>query len=79
MKTENFLNPPTCVLPFEMFRTFSPISNGDSVLSTSVSPCEINETENECVLAINLPVRVDPARVTAEFKGGMLRVMVAKI
>jgi len=79
MKPESCLNPPTSVLPFEMFRTFSPIANGDSVPSTPVSRCEINETENECVLAINLPVRVDPARVTAEFKGGTLRVMVAKV
>ena len=76
MKSENALNPPTCVLPFEMFRTFSPNANGHLVPSDRA--CEINETDDECVLKINLPVFIDATKVRVEFKYGTLTVTLPK-
>ena len=76
MRTESTLNPPTSVLPFEMFRTFSPTGNGH--LTPSTRTCEINETEDECVLKIKLPVFVDATKVRIEFQYGLLTVTLPK-
>ena len=72
MRSKISLNAPTSVMPFEMFRTFSPISRRDLPPSVKVPMCEINETEKDCVLAINLPVFVDTTKITAELKHGVL-------
>jgi HSP20 family molecular chaperone IbpA len=76
MRSENALNPPTSALPFEMFRTFSPIANGH--LPISARACEVNETEKECILSVDLPVFVDATKVRVEFKSGTLTVTVPK-
>jgi HSP20 family molecular chaperone IbpA len=75
MGSEN-LNPPTSVLPFEMFRTFSPIANGHWVLSAR--GCEITETEDKCVVKLDLPAFVDAAKASVEFKDRTLTVTLPK-
>jgi hypothetical protein len=76
MRSENALNPPTSALPFEMFRTFSPMANGHLLISARA--CEISETENECILKIDLPVFVDASKVRVDFKSGTLTVRLPK-
>lgn len=50
-----FLNPRTGVLPFDMFRTFSPIIRDQLHVSPWLPPCDIYETEKEIVLKMELP------------------------
>ena len=46
------MNPPTCVLPFEMFRSFAPVFD----TYTAWTPlCDIYETDKEIVLKMELP------------------------
>ncbi len=78
MSSETSLNPPTGVLPFEMFRTFSTISFMD--LAPTGPQCEIKETERECVvaIAISLPLFVDTTKISAELRNGVLMVTLPK-
>ena len=62
-----FLNPPTGILPFEMFRTFAPIMKDHLPFSPWVPPCDIYETENEIVLKMELPeMKKEDVRVSIE-------------
>jgi hypothetical protein len=77
MTSETHLNPPS-VLPFEMFRTFLPISTTEPAASCRIASCEIHETDYECVLAINIPFFVDATKFSAEFKDHVLVVTLPK-
>jgi len=70
MISEKSLNPPTGVLPFNMFRTFSPSSGTPANGPT----CEINQTQDEWVLKINVPTFVDSSDIQAELRYGVLTV-----
>ena len=62
-----FLNPNTGVLPFDMFRTFSPAMRDPNSLSPWVPPCDIYETDQEIVLKMELPeMKSDDVRLTLE-------------
>ena len=50
----SFLNPPTGVLPFDMFRSFAPVFD-DGPLATWTPPCDIYESDSEIVLKMELP------------------------
>lgn len=81
MKPETALNPPTGVLPFEMFRSYSSITRSNPVALSRVPPYEICETEKEIAFKIELPEVKrfgDALEVTAEFKLGVLTVTVPK-
>jgi HSP20 family molecular chaperone IbpA len=73
MTPKTSLNPPTGVLPFEMFRTFLHLAP-----TARVPPYEMNETEKECVIKISLPVAVDATKVSAEFDSGVLMLTLPK-
>jgi HSP20 family protein len=49
----SFLNPPTGVLPFDMFRSFAPVFDGP--LATWTPPCDIYESDSEIILKMELP------------------------
>jgi HSP20 family protein len=49
----SFLNPPTGVLPFDMFRSFAPVF--DERLATWTPPCDIYESDSEIILKMELP------------------------
>lgn len=51
----SFLNPSTCVLPFDMFRSFAPVFNKNWPFTTWRPPCDIYETDKEIVLKMELP------------------------
>lgn len=81
MKSETGLNPPTGVLPFEMFRSYSSITRTDPVALSRVPSYNICETDKEIVFKIELPeVKrfCDASEVTAAFKLGVLMVTVPK-
>jgi HSP20 family molecular chaperone IbpA len=81
MKSETALNPPTGVLPFEMFRSYSSITRTDPVPLSRVPSYDICETDKEIVFKIELPeVKSfgDASEATAEFKLGVLTVTVPK-
>jgi HSP20 family protein len=62
-----FLNPPTGILPFDMFRTFAPIMKDNLPFSPWLPPCDIYETETEIVLKMELPeMTKEDVRVTME-------------
>jgi HSP20 family protein len=61
----SFMNPPTGVLPFEMFRTFAPVFDQNWPLTAWTPPCDIYETDKEIVLKMDLPeVRKEHVQVT---------------
>ena len=61
------LNPPTGVLPFDMFRTFAPVMKDNLPFSPWLPPCDIYETEKEIVLKMELPeMKKEDVRVTME-------------
>jgi HSP20 family molecular chaperone IbpA len=72
MIPEKSLNPPTSVLPFDMFRTFSPNPETHLTPTASGPVCEIHETENEWVLKINVPTFVDANSIQVELRYGVL-------
>ena len=50
----SFLNPPTGVLPFDMFRSFAPVFD-EARLATWTPPCDIYESDNKIILKMELP------------------------
>lgn len=67
MKPGSLLNPPTGVLPFDMFRTFAPVMKDVRPSSPWLPPCDIYETEKEIVLKMELPeMKKEDVRVTME-------------
>ncbi len=63
----SFINPPTGVLPFEMFRTFAPVSDLNGPLTAWTPRCDIYETDEEVVLKMDLPeMRKEDVQVTHE-------------
>jgi HSP20 family protein len=63
----SFMNPPTGVLPFEMFRTFAPVFDQNWPLTAWTPPCDIYETDKEIVLKMDLPeMRKEDVQVTYE-------------
>jgi HSP20 family protein len=50
----SFINPPTGVLPFEMFRSFAPAFDQTWPLTVWTPPCDIYETGKEIVLKMEL-------------------------
>lgn len=50
----SFLNPPTGVLPFDMFRSFAPAFD-EGRFSTWTPPCDIYESDSEIILKMELP------------------------
>ena len=62
-----FLNPPTGILPFDMFRTFAPIMKDHLPFTPWVPPCDIYETEKEIVLKMEVPeMKKEDVRVIIE-------------
>ena len=55
MTCESSMNPSTCVIPFEMFRSCAPTFEKNGTLSAWTPPCDIYETEKELVLKMELP------------------------
>ena len=51
----SFLNPATCVLPFDMFRSFAPAFGKKSPFTPWTPRCDIYETDREMVLKMELP------------------------
>jgi HSP20 family protein len=73
MTPETLKNPPTGVLPFDMFRSFAPIDMHWPFTSWT-PPCDIYETDKEIVLKMELPeMREEDVRVTFENKVLTLR------
>jgi HSP20 family protein len=67
MKPVTSLNPPTGVLPFDMFRTFAPTIKDNLPFSQWLPPCDIYETEKEIVLKMELSeVKKEDISVTME-------------
>ncbi|HSE21529.1 MAG TPA: Hsp20/alpha crystallin family protein [Pyrinomonadaceae bacterium] len=67
MIPRTFLNPPTGVLPFDMFRRFAPTMGDPNSLSPWVPLCDIYETDQEIVLKMELPeMKRDDVRLTLE-------------
>lgn len=67
MTPETFRNPPTGVLPFNMFRSFAPMIDTQWPLTPWTPPCDIYETDKEIVLKMELPeMRKEDVRVTLE-------------
>jgi HSP20 family protein len=65
MISGTFLNPPTGVLPFDMFRTFAPTMRDHLPFSPWLPPCDIYETEKEMVLQMELPeMKKEDVRMT---------------
>jgi HSP20 family protein len=50
----SFLNPPTGVLPFDMFRSFAPVFD-EGPFATWTPPCDIYESDSEIILKMELP------------------------
>lgn len=71
MATENLMNRPTGVLPFDMFRSFGPIVDMHWPPKAWTPPCDIYEIDKEIVLKMELPeMRKEDVRVT--FENGVL-------
>ncbi len=71
MTLETFRNPPTGVLPFDMFRSFAPMVDMHWPFTAWTPPCDIYETDKEIVLKMELPeMRKEDVRVT--FENGVL-------
>ena len=67
MTPETLKNPPTGVLPFDMFRSFAPIIDMHWPFTSWTPPCDIYETDKEIVLKVELPeMRKEDVRVTLE-------------
>ena len=63
----SFINPPTGVLPFEMFRMFAPVFDQNWPVTAWTPPCDIYETDKEIVLKMDLPeMRKEDVQVTHE-------------
>jgi HSP20 family protein len=63
----SFVNPPTGVLPFEMFRSFAPVFDKNWPFTAWTPSCDIYETEKEIVLEMELPeMRKEDVHVTLE-------------
>ena len=63
----SFINPPTGVLPFEMFRSFAPVFDQNWPVTAWTPPCDIYETDKEIVLKMELPeMRKEDVQVTLE-------------
>ena len=63
----SFINPPTGVLPFDMFRTFAPVFDLNSPLTAWTPKCDIYETDKEIVFKMDLPeMRKEDVQVTHE-------------
>ena len=63
----SLINPPTGVLPFEMFRSFAPVFDLNWPLTAWTPPCDIYETDKEIVLKMDLPeMRKEDVQVTHE-------------
>ena len=61
------MNPPTCVLPFEMFRSFAPAIDKNWAFTAWTPLCDIYETDKEIVLKMELPeIRKEDVHVTLE-------------
>ena len=74
------LNPPTCVLPFEMFRSFAPAFDVNPALDKNwplpawTPLCDIYETDKEIVLTMELPeMHKEDVHVTFEHNALTLR------
>lgn len=64
MITGSVVNPPTGVLPFDMFRSFAPVFDRNSPVAWT-PPCDIYETDKEMVLKMELPeMRKEDVHVT---------------
>ena len=50
----SLINPPTGVLPFEMFRSFAPVFDQNWPFIAWTSPCDIYETDKEIILKMEL-------------------------
>jgi HSP20 family protein len=74
MTPETLKNPPTGVLPFDMFRSFAPIIDMHWPFTSWRPLCDIYETDKEIVLKMELPeMRKEDVRVTFENKVLTLR------
>jgi HSP20 family protein len=63
----SFINPPTGVLPFEMFRMFAPVFDQNWPVTAWMPPCDIYETDKEIVLKMDLPeMRKEDLQATHE-------------
>lgn len=63
----SFMNPPTGVLPFEMFRTFAPVFDQNWPSTAWTPPCDIYETDNEIAIKMDVPeMREEDLQVTYE-------------
>ncbi len=63
----SFVNPPTGVLPFDMFRSFAPVFDKNWPFTAWTPPCDIYETDKEIVLKMELPeMRKEDVHVTLE-------------
>lgn len=63
----SFMNPPTCVLPFGMFRSFAPVFDKNWPFAVWTPPCDIYEIDKEIVLKMELPeMRKEDVLVTLE-------------
>lgn len=64
MTPQTLMNPRTCVLPFDMFRSFAPMVDTNWPFTAWTPPCDIYETEKEIVLKVELPeMRKEDVRV----------------
>lgn len=52
MKPGSLMNPPTGVLPFDMFRSFAPVFEQSRPSTAQPSRCDIYETDKEIVLKL---------------------------
>lgn len=63
----SFLNPPTGVLPFDMFRSFAPGFDKNWPFTAWTPLCDIYETDKEIVLKMELSeMRKEDVHVTLE-------------
>lgn len=63
----SLMNPPTGVLPFDMFRSFAPVFGQNWPFTGWTPPCDIYETDKEIVLKMDLPdMRKEDVQVTHE-------------
>jgi HSP20 family protein len=67
MTPETFMNPHSGVLPFDMFRSFSPMFDKHWPTTLWTPLCDIYETDKEIVLKMELPeMRKEDVRVSLE-------------
>lgn len=74
MNPGSFLNPSTCVLPFDMFRSFAPVFDKKRRSTAWTPACDIYETDTEIVLKMELAeMKKENVHVTLENNVLMLR------